>query len=256
MPKLSSKRGLGNSFEWKSNLRKNIAISDFLSLVLTLLVILTIRFPDTWNGNLNDYEVRNILLGILVIFSWLFFLWFNGSRDTNILGFGADEYKRLTNASLLSFTFIAFISYIFKLEISRAFVLLVFPFGLAMLFITRRILRRRLLKARANGRYLSRVLLFHSGSSDPVEARLAIAQHAGFNIVKKIVTAENFKFDFKELLTYGSFIVSLSVAYYTHEIRIVKLESETQQDRKVVQEIKEELREIKADVKQLLIKVK
>jgi hypothetical protein len=65
-----------------------------------------------------------------------------------------------------------------------------------------------------------------------------------------------FKFDFKELLTYGSFIVSLSVAYYTHEIRIVKLESETQQDRKVVQEIKEELREIKADVKQLLIKVK
>ena len=100
MPKLSSKRGLGNSFEWKTNLRKNIAVSDFLSLVLTLLVILTIRFPDTWNGNLNDYEVRNILLGILVLFSWLFFLWFNGSRDTNILGFGADEYKRLTNATL------------------------------------------------------------------------------------------------------------------------------------------------------------
>jgi len=200
LPKLSSKRGLGNSFEWKTNLRKNIAISDFLSLTIALLIILTIRFPDTWNGNLNDYEVRNILLGILVLFSWLFFLWFNGSRDTNVLGFGADEYKRLTNATLLSFTFIAFISYIFKLEISRAFVLLVFPFGLAMLFITRRILRRRLLKARAKGRYLSRVLLFHSGSSDPVEARLAIAQHAGFNIVQKIVTAENFKFDFKEIV--------------------------------------------------------
>jgi Na+/H+ antiporter NhaB len=65
-----------------------------------------------------------------------------------------------------------------------------------------------------------------------------------------------FKFDFKDILTYGSFIVSLSVAYYTHEIRIVKLESETQQDRRIVQEIKDELREIKADVKQLLIKVK
>jgi Na+/H+ antiporter NhaB len=65
-----------------------------------------------------------------------------------------------------------------------------------------------------------------------------------------------FKFNFRDLLTYGSFIVSLSVAYYTHEIRIVKLESETQQDRKIVQEIKDELREIKADIKQLLIKVK
>ena len=49
--------------------------------------------------------------------------------------------------------------------------------------------------------------------------------------------------DFKDIITYGSFIVSLTVAYYTHEVRIV-------------QEIKEELKEIKADIKQLLIKVK
>ena len=62
--------------------------------------------------------------------------------------------------------------------------------------------------------------------------------------------------DFKDIITYGSFIVSLTVAYYTHEVRIVKLESETQQDRKVIQEIKEELKEIKADIKQLLIKIK
>jgi len=66
----------------------------------------------------------------------------------------------------------------------------------------------------------------------------------------------NLRLDFKDIITYGSFIVSLTVAYYTHEVRIVKLESEAQQDRKVIQEIKEELREIKADVKQLLIKVK
>ena len=58
--------------------------------------------------------------------------------------------------------------------------------------------------------------------------------------------------DFKDVLTYGSFIVSLTVAYYTHEVRIVKLESEAQQDRKVIQEIKDELKEIKADIKELL----
>ena len=62
--------------------------------------------------------------------------------------------------------------------------------------------------------------------------------------------------DFKDILTYGSFIVSLTVAYYTHEVRIVKLESESIQDRRVIQEVKDELKEIKADIKQLLIKVK
>jgi exopolysaccharide biosynthesis polyprenyl glycosylphosphotransferase len=136
-----------------------------------------------------------------VLGPWLFFLWFNGSRDTNILGFGADEYKKLINATLLSFTAVAFVSYIFKLEISRLFVLSIFPFGLLVLFIVRRILRRRLLRARNQGRYLSRVLLLHSGVSDPVEKRLALAQHAGFNIVHKIVTAEKVNFDVKEIVS-------------------------------------------------------
>lgn len=61
-----------------------------------------------------------------------------------------------------------------------------------------------------------------------------------------------FNLDFKDIITYGSFIVSLTVAYYTHEVRLVKLESETLQDRQIVQEIKLELREIKADIKELL----
>ena len=196
-----NKRGEGSTQLWKPKLRKNLAFFDLLTLVFSISLVLTLRFPNTWQGSLNDYELRNIILSLLVLLSWLFFLWFNGSRDTNILGFGADEYKRLTNATLLSFTFIAFISYIFKLEISRGFVLLVFPIGLLLLFIVRRILRRRLLRARNQGRYLSRVLLLHSGDSDPVEARLAIAQHAGFNIVYKIVTAENFKFEIKDIVS-------------------------------------------------------
>jgi exopolysaccharide biosynthesis polyprenyl glycosylphosphotransferase len=198
---LTSKPGEVSTQLWKPKLRKNLAFFDLLTLVFSISIVLTLRFPNTWQGSLNDYELRNIILSLLVLGSWLFFLWFNGSRDTNILGFGADEYKKLTNATLLSFTFIAFISYIFKLEISRGFVLLVFPFGLLFLFIVRRVLRRRLLRARNQGRYLSRVLLLHSGVSDPVEARLSLAQHAGFNIVHKIITAENLKFEIKDIVS-------------------------------------------------------
>jgi exopolysaccharide biosynthesis polyprenyl glycosylphosphotransferase len=198
---LINKRGEGSTQLWKPKLRKNLEFFDLLTLVFSISLIFNLRFPNTWQSGLNDYELRNIVLSLLVLVSWLFFLWFNGSRDTNILGFGADEYKRLTNATLLSFTFIAFISYIFKLEISRGFVLLVFSFGLLLLFIVRRILRRRLLRARNQGRYLSRVLLLHSGISDPVEARLALAQHAGFSIVHKIVTAENIKFEIKDIVS-------------------------------------------------------
>ena len=197
---MTKSRGIGSSLNWKPNLRKNISIIDFISLLFAVTLILTLRFPQTWQGELSAYEIRNIFLAILVLFSWLFFLWFNGSRDTNILGFGADEYKRLINATLFSFTSIAFISYIFKLEISRAFILLVFPFGLITLFIARRMLRRRLLKARSEGRYLSKVLLLHSGENDPVESRLSIASHAGFDVVYKVQTLEGSKLDFKQIV--------------------------------------------------------
>lgn len=195
-----NKKGEGSSIEWKPKLRREIGFVDFFVLLIVTIVNLRIRFPQIWIDNLTNYEVRNIVIAFLILFSWLFFLWFNGSRDTNILGFGADEYKRLINAALFSFTFIAFISYIFKLEISRGFVLLVFPIGLISLFVSRRILRKRLLNYRNQGRYVSRVLLLHSGDADPVEKRLLLAKHAGFNIVHKLQTLESQEFNHKQIV--------------------------------------------------------
>ena len=175
MSQLNKTRGEGSSADWNPKLRREIGFVDFLVLLLLTIVNLRIRFPQIWIDDLTNYEIKNIGIATLILFSWIIVLWFNGSRDTNILGFGADEYKRLINATLFSFTFIAFISYIFKLEISRGFVLLIFPTGLISLFISRRILRKRLLKSRNEGRYVSRVLLLHSGEADPVEKRLLLA---------------------------------------------------------------------------------
>ena len=187
-------------FDWKPKLRRNITTADILVLTVSITLILIVRFSDILKGPLTNYEIRNIVLALFVLLTWSFFLWFNGSRDINILGFGADEYKRLINASLLSFTSVAFISYIFKLEISRAFVLLVFPTGLLALFITRRFLRRKLLRERIKGNYNSRVLLIYSGAVDPVEDRLEVANHSGFKIIHKINSSKEVILDAKKIL--------------------------------------------------------
>ena len=200
MSQLNKTRGEGASSDWKPKLRREIASIDFFVLLSVTVVTLKIRFPQIWIEDLTNYEIKNIGIATVILFSWIIVLWFNGSRDTNILGFGADEYKRLINATLFSFTFIAFISYIFKLEISRGFVLLIFPTGLISLFISRRILRKRLLKSRNEGRYVSRVLLLHSGEADPVEKRLLLAKHAGLNIVHKLQTKESEEFNHKQIV--------------------------------------------------------
>ena len=198
---LFSSRGQGSATTWRPKLKRYIGLIDLVVLFAISLIVLELRFPQTLSSSLTNYELRNITVAALILISWLFFLWFNGSRDTNILGFGADEYKRIINAALLSFTFIAFVSYIFKLEISRGFVLMVFSLGLLSLFIARRLLRKNLLRSRNQGLYVSRVLLLLSGDLDPVEKRLLVATHAGLSIVHKLQSAGSRDFNHKMIVT-------------------------------------------------------
>ena len=56
--------------------------------------------------------------------------------------------------------------------------------------------------------------------------------------------------DFKEFVTYGSYIVSLTVAYFSIVNRVVKIETEIG----YLKEIKEELKEMRKELHQLLKK--
>ncbi len=197
---LKANRGSGSRVIWAQQLARNMSIFDFVTLSFTLLVVVSVRFSDIWLGNLTSYEISNILFSILLLISWNFFLWFTNSRDVKTLGFGADEYKRIVNATFLSFTLIAITSYIFKLEISRSFTLITYSLGLTFLFILRRVLRRRLLKARLEGRYISRVMLLQSTEVDLVESRLNAAQHAGFRIVYRYLLNENKTLNLTEIV--------------------------------------------------------
>ena len=57
---------------------------------------------------------------------------------------------------------------------------------------------------------------------------------------------------FGDLVTYGSYIVSLTVAYYTLVVRIVKLETKSEQTEANLIRIENSINEIKNDIKQLL----
>ena len=57
---------------------------------------------------------------------------------------------------------------------------------------------------------------------------------------------------FENLITYGSYIVSLTVAYYTLVIRIVRLETKAEQAEINFSRMEASLNEIKNDIKELL----
>lgn len=62
--------------------------------------------------------------------------------------------------------------------------------------------------------------------------------------------------DIEKLFYFGSYIVSLSTAYYTLVVRIVKLESKTENFDKLVFRLETDLSEIKKDIKEIRDKIK
>jgi hypothetical protein len=62
--------------------------------------------------------------------------------------------------------------------------------------------------------------------------------------------------DLEKLFYFGSYIVSLSTAYYTLVLRIVKLESKTEEFDRLFFRLESDLSEIKKDIKEIRDKIK
>jgi exopolysaccharide biosynthesis polyprenyl glycosylphosphotransferase len=178
--------GTGSTDEWKSTLTIRLWLTDLFAILLAVFVGLVIRYHSFWQDGLSEFELLMLLYGFLIVVIWLAALQFTKSREITILGFGADEYRRVVSASVLVFASIAIFSYVFKLEISRGFILIALVLGLIFLFISRRTLRRRLSKAREQGRYMSRVLLLQGSGQDHVESRLSASVYSGMKVVSRI----------------------------------------------------------------------
>ncbi|MFE8886120.1 sugar transferase [Pseudarthrobacter enclensis] len=103
---------------------------------------------------------------------WLAGLEIYRTRDTKLLGIGADEYKRVTSATLRVFGLMGLAAVVFSLHGAAAFVTVSLPLGLLGLTANRWVFRRRLTGQKAKGRCLSRALVV----GDPDDVRYVVQQ--------------------------------------------------------------------------------
>ncbi len=190
-----TRRGTGPTSEWKNTLQLRLWIVDSILIFLAIFIGILSRYQNFWSDGISQFDLSVLIYGLLIFIGWSISLQFFQSREIAILGFGADEYRRVITASFAVFAMLAIISYLFKLEISRLFVAVTFFLGVIFLFIGRRTLRKILSRAREQGRYLSRVLLIQGSYQDHVEARLNTAIYSGLKIVSRIKVDDFNSFD-------------------------------------------------------------
>lgn len=104
-------------------------------------------------------DLSYAVLGLVLTLGWFITLTFFRTSDPTILGAGPEEFSRIFRASLVTFGTLAMISIGLSLEMSRGYIAVAFPLGLALLVVERWIWRRRLQVLRRRGHSLTHILV-------------------------------------------------------------------------------------------------
>ena len=156
---------------WYARYRARLLVADSLIVTTALVVTHLWTFQDELSvvvgGTRVPYWIAAMLLGV----TWVIALGAQESRGRQVLGAGAEEYKRVLQGSIAAFGVAAIAAYSTQAHLSRMFFLAALPIGTLMLLASRMAWRQSLARARARGRSLTPCIVL----GPPVEAADTIA---------------------------------------------------------------------------------
>lgn len=167
--------------DWRVRSSRLLSIVDAFVVVWAVVGAFLIRFGVEPNFVVAGQELTYVWLSAALAIIWWFMLGAWNSRQSRILGSGADEYKRVAAASLWLFGIVAIVSYVLRFDTARGYVGLALPVGLVGLLLGRWLIRQHLSIKRRQGRNMSRLLLLGGPSAvSHLAASLHGAKSAGY----------------------------------------------------------------------------
>ncbi|MEZ0579705.1 sugar transferase [Nocardioides sp. MH1] len=127
----------------------------------------------------------------LLVLGWVVVIGLGGGYRTQVLGGGADEYKRVLNATLAYSGIVAFVLFMAQADVSRSFFLFFFLFGLPALLLARWGARNVLHRARSKGHLGVPVLIAGDNRHvDQIHGILDQARWLGYRVVGAVTPAD------------------------------------------------------------------
>ena len=163
-------------------LRRRILASDIASIALVSLIgILVSARAGTWA---IDPVIAIYGMPFAITLLWFALLVFRGAYDQRVIGVGTEEIRRVFGATVVTFSVVAGVSYLFRADISRAYAYISLPLGLLLIIVMRFVWRNWLYRARGHGKYMHRTVIIGNdpGASD-LAARFSEDYYAGYQVV-------------------------------------------------------------------------
>jgi exopolysaccharide biosynthesis polyprenyl glycosylphosphotransferase len=138
------------------------------------------RFGIAPNDRALAYWWGSLALPVL----WVLAVLISRAYENRFLASSAEEYRRVINAAVGLIAGIAVVSYLMKTEFARGYVVLALPITMGISLLGRYTARRRLRRARKQGKYLQDVLVVgHEWAVLDLVAELRRNPDSGLNVV-------------------------------------------------------------------------
>ena len=170
---------------WARSYIRRLAVTDACAIVVSVAVAQLVRF----GADLATFRSEMLVYSYTAVSAVLILAWFSAlilfrSREQRVLGTGVEEYRRVARASTALFGTVAVVSYLLKLEVARGYLAVALPLGLLSLLLSRWVWRKWLAKERAQGRYISTVLVVGSHNTAAAMAQeFEKGRAAGYRVV-------------------------------------------------------------------------
>jgi exopolysaccharide biosynthesis polyprenyl glycosylphosphotransferase len=187
---------------WQRDYLRLVVLVDLAITLGSTLLALHIQFGNT------DHSVHGLsyaLLSVLLVPVWIGSLVVARAYEARFLGTGADEFKRVSTASLRLMAVMAIVAYTFQLDLARGYVAVALPVGTALLLIGRYGQRRLLHARRRRGLSLRRAIAV--GGVDGIydlASQLEDFPYVGYSLVGACLPSPTEAFALPEVPVLGS----------------------------------------------------
>ena len=176
---------------WGKRYATRLMITDIAVITCSTFAVDLAQVEGAGGGIDTGSGLRWLLFTGILAGVWLAGLALFGSRDAQVTGVGAEEYKRVANATFALAGSVAVMSYLLQLDLPRRYLVLMVPVGLVALLVSRFAWRRWLHLRRDLGHMSSRVLAVGDlRSVQELLGELQRSPRAGYRIVGACVECE------------------------------------------------------------------
>ncbi|MEO9220181.1 MAG: sugar transferase, partial [Mycobacteriaceae bacterium] len=151
---------------WTATYVRRLVYTDAVAIVIAVTVAQLVRFGST-DATLSSLgsELSYTAVSVLLAVGWIGALAIFHTHDVRVIGSGAEEYRRVAQASLTLFGGVAIVAFLANQQLARGYIAVALPAGLTTLSVGRWLWRRWLLRRRMAGECTSTVLVVGSHRS-------------------------------------------------------------------------------------------